>query len=45
MKNNNKTKCKHKRIKKIFIHGYRSRVMIVCKDCGNIIKKENLKSK
>jgi len=38
-------KCEHKRFKKVYAHGYKSKPIIKCKDCGKIIKKTDLPKK
>ena len=36
-------KCKHKRKKKIYSHGRNSPSLLVCKDCGVVLKKKDMK--
>ena len=38
--------CNHRKIKKIYTHGKKSRPLLVCKECGEIVKRyEQIKSK
>jgi len=32
-------KCEHRRIKKVYSHGRKSKPMLVCKRCGEVIKR------
>ena len=34
--------CEHRRIKKIFTHGRKSRPTLVCKKCGEIVNRNEL---
>lgn len=35
-------KCEHRRRRKIYSHGKKSKPTIVCKDCGEIVSKNQL---
>lgn len=37
--------CEHKKIKKIYSHGRKSKPMIVCKRCGAIVSRNELAKK
>ncbi|MFW6310993.1 MAG: hypothetical protein ACOC1K_02030 [Nanoarchaeota archaeon] len=37
--------CKHKRKKKIYSHGRKSKPILVCKDCDEIINRNGIKRK
>jgi len=37
--------CQHKRFKRIYTYGYKSKPIIKCKDCNKVIKKKDLPKK
>lgn len=35
--------CEHKNKRRVYTHGRKSKPMLICKDCGQILKRYELK--